>query len=178
MVGIVGGMKYKQKQEDIKMNLAQALRTKKLLANEINRLKARAIRGSHYTIFVDEHGNKHSNEVYTEQEFNDFLSSIEEKTDELRKIKRAIARANLIEINGETIQDLLIERNLLQEKYNMIQQLSMGTLGHLRNLGSYDDVAYPRISTSETDKQMDEIINKQSEIDMKINQMNGQIMID
>lgn len=156
------------------MKLAEALREKKLLKGELNRLRSRAIRASVYTVTFNDEGFEHRDETYTEEEFDNFKKEVEEKSKELVELQQKIVKANVKEVDNTCVQDLLIERSALTEKLAFVQQLSMGTVGYC-----YDEDIQKkhRITAKETDDLVDELIKKQAEIDAKINYLNAVIDI-
>lgn len=157
------------------MKLSEALRKKKLMIGELSRLRSRAIRASVYDVKYDDEGLEHVEETYTQEDYKQFKKEVEEKSNELKELQKKIVKANVKEFEGTCVQNLLIERSALQERLTFVQQLSTGTLGR----GYFaEDVAHKsRVTAKETDDLVDELINQQAEIDMKINHLNANIDI-
>ena len=90
------------------MKLAEALKKRKLLVGELQRLEERTIKASTYK--VDEN-DKQMRRDYSDEDFKDMLSRCKEKRDEILKIKNVITQANTTQdSSGVSVQSLILLR--------------------------------------------------------------------
>ncbi|MEK6833208.1 MAG: hypothetical protein AABY32_04115 [Nanoarchaeota archaeon] len=152
------------------MKLSEALRKRKIIADQISKLEERAKKAASVRTLM-EGDTAIEIETYTDVEFQLMLNDLEAKRKYLLAFKKAIIEGNcerLDDFGGKNINDLIAERNNIKAE--------MAFWSTLITNDTYD-IRKHRILAKDVDAKVDAMTTKISELDNQINAINTEIEV-
>ena len=161
------------------MNLNKALRQRKILQTEIAVTESRFKEAFVYQEEVDEDGKViREHRLYTSEDYNELKRSLYEKKSALTHLKLKIQQANHKEIDGTSVQQLIIERGSLVEQLGLLRDLrTTVSPGRYRN---YDEGTrqVTMESARDLDDQIDQTRAKMVALDALTIKLNSKLEIE
>lgn len=160
------------------MKLVEALKQRKQLINEINVLEERLLGGMVYYPEAQEKSLTPSG-IYTKSECDKMVKTLNEKRQELIKLKVAICEANneAIEEDGTSIQKLVIERGEMGAVVSFSKKLreKCDTQNSSYYTTDTDLKRKTMYTAKDIDADIDEATIKLGELDTKLSQLNQRV---
>ena len=156
------------------MKLAKALRERARLAKDLARFSQRLEQHARYVVTEGESPD------YSDEEFQGLMVQAQEKRSALTQLRAAISRANAQEVDGQSVNTLLVERSELVDEKGFYEALPSGTTHSVRNRYSSaetNEIEGYRLTAKEVDEKVDELVGRIADLDTRINEMNARVEV-
>jgi len=156
----------------MKLSLAQALRKKAELINELNTLQSRLVEGVVY---------KQDEEIYSKDDMNTMQDTMNMKRAELLSLKLAIDAGNHVVLNGKTVYALIVEKGEVKAELEFWCRTRNAVAQALTDRYGYNENApkkMTRLNVKQADANIDALRKTMKTLDNDISDLNGKIEIE
>jgi hypothetical protein len=156
----------------MKMSLAQALRKKAELINELSTLQSRLVEGVVY---------KEHDELYSKDDMKEMQNMMNLKRVELLSLKLAIDNGNHTVMSGKTVYALIVEKGEVKAELEFWCQTRNTVAQSMTHRFGYDEKApkvLTRITVKQADTNIDSLRKMLKTLDNNISDLNGKIEVE